>query len=73
MLPAKNKLPRDTVKTLGVTLGAINSINEPMTQRNVNGTSNMPRGIVTHLGNGVGSISFNSLILLMPNRGQSVH
>ena len=64
MLPAKNKLPRDTVKKLGGKLGASKIIAEPTTHSSVNGANNKPKGIVTHLGKSFGSISSYSSIPL---------
>jgi hypothetical protein len=63
-LPAKNKLPRETVKALGGTFGESNIVDEPITHKKVNGANNIPKGIVTHLGSGFGSDSSYSS---MPN------
>ena len=50
ILPPKNTLPINIVSAETGTFGAISIIEEPITQKTVNGIRTIPRGIVTHLG-----------------------
>ena len=63
-LPLKKRVAIETVKNDGGTFGASINMAEPTTHMSVKGNNTNPRGIVTHLGNGLGSTNSGSIARL---------
>ena len=63
-LPTKKRVAIETVKNDGGTLGASNNMAEPTTHISVKGNNTNPKGMVTHLGNGLGSTDSGSIVRL---------